>query len=115
MDLQKAFDTVDHQILLAKLNHCGIRGVLNEWFKPHLPDRNQYVSIYGFNLAAINCDVPQKSVLPLLFLSYTNYLNQATKFCKLHYFADDTNLLCMSNSLNKLYKLVNTDLKHLVK
>ena len=73
VDLQKVFDTVDHRILLAKLNHCGIRGVSNDWFKSYLPNRNQYVSINGYEsgLAAINCGVPQGSVLgPLLFLLY---------------------------------------------
>ena len=117
VDLQKAFDTVDHQILLAKLNHYGIRGVSNDWFKSYLPNRNQYVSIHGYEsgLAAINCGVPQGSVLgPLLFLLYINDLNQAIKFCKVHHFADDTNLLCLSNSIKKLSKLVNADLKHLL-
>ena len=57
VDLQKAFDTVDHQILLAKLNHYGIRGVSNDWFKSYLSNRSQYVSIngYEFSLAVINC------------------------------------------------------------
>ena len=117
VDLQKAFDTVDHQILLAKLNHYGIRGVSNDWFKSYLSNRNQYVSINGYEsgLAAINCGVPQGSVLgPLLFLLYINDLNQAIKFCKVHHFADDTNLLCLSNSIKKLSKLVNADLKHLL-
>ena len=117
VDLQKAFDTVDHQILLAKLNHYGIRGVSNDWFKSYLSNRNQYVSINGFDsgLTTINCGVPQGSVLgPLLFLLYINDLNQAIKFCKVHHFADDTNLLCLSNSIKKLNKLVNADLKHLV-
>ena len=70
VDLQKAFDTVDHQILLAKLNHYGIRGVSNDWFKSYLSNRSQYVSINGYEsgLAAIYCGVPQGSVLsPLLF------------------------------------------------
>ena len=117
VDLQKAFDTVDHQILLAKLNHYGIRGVSNDWFKSYLSNRSQYVSINGYNsgLAAINCGVPQGSVLgPLLFLLYINDLNQAIKFCKVHHFADDTNLLCLGNSIKKLNKLVNADLKRLV-
>ena len=117
VDLQKAFDTVDHQILLAKLNHYGIRGVSNDWFKSYLSNRNQYVSINGYEsgLAAINCGVPQGSVLgPLLFLLYINDLNQAIKFCKVHHFADDTNLLCLSKSIKKLSKLVNADLKHLL-
>ena len=117
VDLQKAFDTVDHKILLAKLNHYGICGVSNDWFKSYLSNRNQYVSINGYEsgLAALNCGVPQGSVLgPLLFLLYINDLNQAIKFCKVHHFADDTNLLCLSNSIKKLNKLVNADLKHLV-
>ena len=116
-DLQKAFDTVDHQILLPKLNHYGIRGVTNDWFKSYLSNRSQYVSINGYDsgLAAINCGVPQGSVLgPLLFLLYINDLNQAIKFCKVHHFADDTNLLCLGNSIKKLNKLVNADLKRLV-
>ena len=102
VDLQKAFDTVDHQILLAKLNHYGIRGVSNDWFKSYLSIHNQYVSINGYEsgVAAINCSVPQGSVLgPLLFLLYINDLNQAIKFCKVRHFADDTNLLCLSNSM----------------
>ena len=117
VDLQKAFDTVDYQILLAKLNHYEIRGVSNDWFKSYLSNCSQYVSINGYEsgLAAINCGVPQGSVLgPLLFLLYINDLNQAIKFCKVHHFADDTNLLCLSNSIKKLNKLVNADLKHLV-
>ena len=56
VDLQKAFDTVDHQILLAKLNHHGICGVSNDWFKSYLSYRNQYVSISGYEsgLAALS-------------------------------------------------------------
>ena len=110
VDLQKAFDTVDHQILLAKLNHYGIRGVSNDWFKSYLSNRNQYVSINGYesSLAVINCGVPQGSVLgPLLFLLYINDLNQTIKFCKVPHFADDTNLLYHSNSIKKLNKPVN--------
>ena len=115
--LEKVFDIVDHQILLGKLNHYEIRGISNDWFKSYLSNRHQYVSINGYEsgLAALNCAIPQGSVLePFLFLLHINDLNQAIKFCKVHHFADDTNLLCLSNSLNKLNKLVNADLKHLV-
>ena len=48
-DLQKVFDTVDHNILLAKLEHYGIPGVVNDWFKSYLSDRRQFLSINGFN------------------------------------------------------------------
>ena len=101
----------------SKLNHYEIHGVSNDWFKSYLSNRHQYVSINGYQsgLAAINCGVPQGSVLgPLLFLLYTNDLNQAIKSYKVHHFADDTNLLFLCNSIKKLNKQVNADLKHLV-
>ena len=117
VNLQKISDTIDHQILLAKLDHYGIRGVSNDWFKSYLSNCYQFVSINGYDsgLAAINCGVPQGSVLgPLLFLLCVYDLNQAIKSCKAHHFVDDTNFLCLSNSIKKLEKLVNGDLKHLV-
>ena len=92
--LEKAFDTVDYQTLLAKLNHYGIPGVSNDWFKSYLPKRNQRVSINGYEscLAALNCGFPPGSVLqPLVFLQYTNDFNQAIKFCKVHHSADEKN------------------------
>ena len=65
-DFQKATNTVDHQILLTKLNHYGICGVSNDWLKSYLSNHNQYVSINGYKpgLAAINCGVPQRSFEP---------------------------------------------------
>ena len=79
-DLQKAFDTVDHQILLARLNHYGIREVSDNWIKSYLSNRTQYVSINGYEsgLTTINCGVPEGSVLGL-FLLYINDLRQAIK------------------------------------
>ena len=100
------------------MNHYGIHGVWNDWFKSCLSDCNQYVSInrYESGLATVNCDIPQ-GFFPghLLFLLYMNNLNQAIKFCKVHQFADDPNLLRLSNSIRKLSKLVKADLKHPVK
>ena len=74
VDLRKEFGIVDHQILLTKLYHCGIRGVANDWLKLYLSNRNQNVSINGYesDLAAINFSVPQGSVLFLLFINDLN-------------------------------------------
>ena len=66
-------------------------------------------------IAAVSLGVPQGPVVgPILFSLYTNDLNQAIEFCKVYHFADDTNLLCLGNSIKKLNKLANTDLKHLL-
>ena len=115
VDLQKAFDTAERDILLSKLEHYDVRGLANEWFKSYLSNRKQCVSIDGYdsNLADVKFDVPQGSVLgPLLFLIYINDLNQTLKFCKAHHFADDTNLIHFSKSVNRLNKHVNLDLKN---
>ena len=95
LDLQKAFDTVEHDILLPKLEHYCIRDVLNHWFKSYLFNRKQFVSINGHvsNQTSVQYGVPQGSILgPYLFLIYINDLNHATKFRKVHQFAYDTNL-----------------------
>ena len=101
-DLQKAFDTVNHEILLTKLEHYGIRGVANNWFCSYLQKRKQIVHLSNTssNLADINFEIPQGSVLgPLLFLIYMNDLSQSTKHSTVFHFADDTNLLQINNSL----------------
>ena len=116
IDLKKAFDTVDHEILLNKLGYYGIRGLPNEWFRSYLTGRKQFVSINGYNSKVLECDigVPQGSVLgPLLFLIYINDLHQAMKNSLVHHFADDTNLLHINKSLSKLNSLLNRDLKYL--
>ena len=116
VDLQKAFDTVDHDILLAKLRHYGIRGKAFTLFKSYLTGRKQFVTISGHSSTEllVKHGVPQGSVLgPLLFLIYINDLQSAIKFSIVHLFADDKNLLCITDSLDSLIERINSDLQSL--
>ena len=95
VDLSKAFDTVNHEILIGKLQHYGISGVALELFKSYLENRNQYVSLNSLksNTKAINCGVPQGSVLgPLLFILFINDLPNCSPIGNFTIFADDTNV-----------------------
>ena len=116
IDLKKAFDTVNHKILLNKLEHYGIRNESLKWFESYLTGRKQYVYLNGesSNLKDINCGVPQGSVLgPLLFLIYINDLPNVSEKLKFFLFADDTNIYFESNDLPSMEKVINKELEQL--
>ena len=95
MDLSKAFDTLDHDILTKKLAHYGIHGTALQWFTSYLTDRSQYVEIEGVssNILPLYTGVPQGSILgPLLFLIYMNDIPNCTKQFNFILYADDTTL-----------------------
>jgi len=115
IDLKKAFDTVNHQILCNKLTYYGFRGKTNLLIKSFLTDRKQFVSINGHTSSqlSIKCGVPQGSTLgPLLFLIYINDLNRSLKLSVASHFADDTCIMYASNKLKTLETILNTDLKY---
>ena len=116
VDRKKAFDTVDHNILLDKLNHCGFRGIINDWFSSYLNNRMQSTQIgpYISNKANVSYGIPQESVLgPLLFLLYVNDIHPCSNKLKFYLFADDTNILYADKNLKSLENIVNIELQNL--
>ena len=118
IDLQKAFDTVNHSILLRKMEHYGIRGTALNWFKSYSSERQQYVSVNRntSDQLEIPSGVPQGSVLgPLLFFIYINDLPNVSKFLSFLLFEDDTNIYFKSHDLTRPQKIMNHELKKVKK
>ena len=113
MDLSKAFDTIDHKILICKLSHYGIRGTVLSWFKDYLNNRQQYVSFQSIesHKLKIQCGVPQGSILgPLLFILYINDIIKSSPTLNFILFADDTNIFYSHKDLDILNATLNSEL-----
>ena len=118
IDLKKAFDTVDHDILCQKLNFYGIQQCELLWFQSYLSNRQQFCRVNGIDLEfnSINIGIPQGSCLgPLLFIICINDLSQAVLDANISMYADDTLLCYQSLDINKLDEVSNNDLEKLQK
>ena len=116
VDLKKAFDTVDHQILFGKLESYGVLHRELAWFGSYLSNRVQYCRVNGVDsqIENINFGVPQGSCLgPLLFLVYINDLRRAIKNSTTSMYADDTSLCFQSKDLSRVNEALNEDLSRL--
>ena len=116
LDLKKAFDTIDHSIILRKLQFYGIEQESLRWFQSYLDDRKQVCCVNGHmsNSRSVSCGVPQGSNLgPLFFLIYINDLPTYLSTASPRMFADDTNVSLASSTLFELENVLNQELQSL--
>ena len=116
IDLRKAFDTVDHAILIDKLRLNGLDDHTCEWFESYLSDRVQYTMVNGIESSAqdIKCGVPQGSNLgPLLFMLFINDLPNCLEHCCVALYADDTCIYCPGDKLADIEIKLNEDLQNI--
>ena len=110
LDFSKAFDTVNHSILLKKMEQYGIRGVPLQLFTSYLTNRLQGNTVS--TQQAVTCGIPQGSSLgPVLFLIYINDLPNCSSVLSFRILADDTNVFASAHDLRSLEQLINTVLK----
>ena len=107
LDFSKAFDTVDHQILLNKMYKYGIRGIAFKWMESYLSNRRQ------FEYATVTCGVPQGSIMgPLLFLLCVNDIANVSTSLLAILFADDTNVFLTGNNIDQMIEIMNGELNN---
>lgn len=113
LDLKRAFETIDRQILLEKLQRYGVRGTALQWFASYLADRTQVTKINEVvsDEVEVTRGVPQGSILgPFLFALYINDIVNILRHCSCHLFADDTVLYIEGEDVDEVIKLLNEDL-----
>ena len=105
IDFSKAFDMVDHSILISKLEHYGIQGIALKWLESYLSNRKQFVSVNGTDsdMAIMRYRVPQGSILgPLLFIIYVNDIPEIARYAKFILYADDANIILTADSIDQI-------------
>ena len=114
-DVKKAFDTVDHTIILRKLEQYGIRGKTHRWVESYLSNRSQNVEYNNSksDTKLITHGVPQGFILgPLLFIIYINAFSRSSDLLFSILFADDTSVFIEGTSFTNLSQIINTELEN---
>ena len=112
MDLSKAFDVMNHNILKQKLEHYGFRGIFLDFMMQFVQDRRYFVNVNGINseIHNVNIGVPQGSTLgPLLFLIYVNDMKNSSSILNFIQFADDTTILFSNSDFDLLKSTLETE------